>query len=159
MNNILSTVTDLTALPASNYNTAMLSLTAENISTRAMAENLQYFREGIYHPLVAINPEGGEGRPSSERQEIKHFSQAFSFKVSPNPFSDEVVFDLSGLASGKKYHLTITDMLGRILLSRPVSGEQPFKWQTSEISDGQYFYQIRSDKGIVQSGKLLKGTK
>jgi|GEM_PF-1675142 len=159
LTNILSSGTDLTALPAANYNTAMLSLTAENVCTRAMAENLQYFREGAYHPLVAVNPEGSESRPLSERQEAQSLNQRLKIKVLPNPFSDEVIFDLSGLPLLEQYSLSITDMLGRTLFSMPVNGGLPFKWQTSQISDGPYFYQIRSDKRIVQSGKLLKGTK
>jgi len=156
MNNILSAGTDLAALPAANYNIAMLSLTAENVSTRAMAENLQYFREGIYHPLVAINPDGGEGgRPSGERQEVKSRNLELMIKVSPNPFNNEVVFDLIGLGEGG-YDLIITDLLGRVVLSHHLSGGLPFRWETTQVSDGQYLYQVHNEYGLAQSGKLLK---
>ena len=154
---ILSADTDLTTLPTANYNTPMLSLTAENVSTRAMAENLQYFREDIYNPLIAINPEGGEGgRPSSERLEAQSSAHVLAVKVSPNPFNNEVIFDLSGSDTEAKYHLTITDLLGRVFLSQQVSGGLPFRWETAQVYGGQYLYQIRTDKGLVQNGKLLK---
>ncbi|MFN0217007.1 MAG: hypothetical protein ACKVT2_22345, partial [Saprospiraceae bacterium] len=157
MTNILSAGTDLTSLPTANYNIAMLSLTAENVSTRGMAENLQDFKDGIYHPLVAINPDGGEGRPPGERDQERQAMKTRLITVSPNPFSNEVLFDLNGMPRGEKYQLNVTDFLGRIVFAQPVYGGLLFRWNCPQTSDGRYFYQIRSDSGVIQSGKLLKG--
>ncbi|MBL7809464.1 MAG: T9SS type A sorting domain-containing protein [Saprospiraceae bacterium] len=142
-----------------NYNTALLSLTAENTSTRGLAENLQYFRESIYHPLVALNPEGSEERPAGARTLKPTTTGLRSITVAPNPFQQEVVFDLSGIPTGEPYQLQIADFLGRIVFSQQIYGGMAFRWQTTQVSDGKYFYQIRSEKGTLQSGTLLKGLK
>ena len=149
--------TDISQLPDSVYQTALLSLSLENVSTRGMAEILQYFREGIYHPLIALNPEAeAEERPiTAGSQKVETARLALNAAVNPNPFNDEVTFDLSKLSEGK-YTLTVTDLLGRILWSRQVNGGQILVWSSSTLPEGQYLYHLRSEKGFVQSGKLMK---
>ena len=157
LNNILGTSTDLYALPQANYNTALASLAAENVSMRAMAENLHYMREGVYHPLIAIDPESGE-RGAYSKPAVGS-DPARLIMAYPNPFKDEVVFDLSGLNAKVQYQVVLTDLYGRTVTRQQAQGGQLFIWSTAQIHDGQYFYQILSEKEIVRSGKLLKISK
>jgi len=39
---------------------------------------------------------------------------------------------------------------------RQVFGGRPLVWNAASLPDGQYIYQIRTEKAVIQSGKLLK---
>ncbi|MEQ1745303.1 MAG: hypothetical protein ABMA02_07755 [Saprospiraceae bacterium] len=152
--NILDAGADLTALPEANYQSAMASLTDENVSTRTMAENLRYLREGLYAPLIAVDPEPAAER--SQRRKATGAEQTVKLPVRPNPFSGEVVFDLSGLDASALYQLVLTDVYGRQIEIRQAFGGRPLIWGAAGLPDGQYVYQIRSETAVIQSGKLLK---
>jgi hypothetical protein len=77
-------------------------------------------------------------------------------KVWPNPFTHEVAFDLSALASGQLYRLQVTDIYGRQVLNAQTPGGTRFFWRAAEKPDGTYFYQIRSGDAVVTNGILLK---
>lgn len=154
MDNILAAGTSINALPASNYRVAMASLQAENVSTRALAENLQYLNEGVYTPLIAVSPQISTDR--SYRPETTSIRMATFVAAQPNPFSNEVSFDLKGLDASMQYQVLITDLYGRLVLNTQAIGGQPFVWNAAEFADGQYFYQIRTDKATIHSGKLMK---
>jgi hypothetical protein len=74
--------------------------------------------------------------------------------VSPNPFSDQAVFDLNQIKSGM---LTVSDCFGRVLWQRPISGQNAETWEAANVSSGIYLYQVRDNRGsLLQKGKLLK---
>jgi len=154
LTNILSTGAGLSALSAANYQTAMASLTEENASVRTMAENLRYLREGIYSPLIAVDPEQGGGE-RSQRSKAKA-QPPVRFPVQPNPFNREVLFDLSSLDATVQYHVILNDLYGKQIGIRQVFGGRPLVWNAASLPDGQYIYQIRTEKAVIQSGKLLK---
>ena len=157
LNNILSTSTDLYALPQTNYNTALASLEAENVSTRAMAENLHYMREGVYHPLIAIDPESTERSYHSQSAgDVLPAQPALAY---PNPFKNEIVFDLRGLDAHLQYQIVLSDLHGSIVMTQQAQGGRILTWNGAQLADGQYTYQIFSEKEVVQNGKLLKISK
>lgn len=154
IDNMLGTSTDLYALPQANYNTALASLDAENVSTRAMAENLHNMRDGVYHPLIAIDPESTERSYHSQSAgDVLPAQPALAY---PNPFKNEIVFDLSGLDAHLQYQIVLSDLHGRIVMTQQAQGGRILTWNGAQLADGQYTYQIVSEKEVVQNGKLLK---
>lgn len=153
MDNLLTAGTDLSALPQRNYQAAMEALGAENASASGLAENLRYLVEGVYTPLIAVEPKRGSSERSSE---TKALATPNTVVVQPNPFSNEVTFDLKGLKDGESYQVYIMDLYGRLVEQTNVLGGQRFTWDASDLADGQYLYQIRMEKAVVESGKLLK---
>lgn len=154
--NIISAGVDLAALPETNYQSAMASLSAENESTRVMAENLRYLREGVYVPLIAVDPEPVVER--SQRRKDARLVQSARFSVWPNPFSGEVSFDLTGLDTGVRHQVVLSDLYGRQVGIRQALGGQLLTWDAASLPDGWYVYQIRTEKMMLQSGKLLKAS-
>jgi hypothetical protein len=80
-------------------------------------------------------------------------------KIYPNPFADQVMFELNSLNSDKHPVLRIFDIHGRMVFEKVISGRGPVNWygkdsEDRELPPGVYFYSIKS--GSVQTGKILK---
>ena len=154
--NIIGAGVDLTALPETNYQSAMASLSAENVSTRAMAENLRYLREDVYVPLIAVDPEPVGER--LQRRKDARLVKSTRLSVWPNPFSGEVSFDLTGLDATVRHQVVLFDLYGRQVGIRQALGGQLLTWDAASLPNGWYVYQIRTEKMMLQSGKLLKAS-
>jgi hypothetical protein len=152
--NVLDAGTPLTSLPDANYHTALNSLSDVNVSTRAMAETLSHLKDGTDYPLIAAAPQIRSHLRSSS--DVLTSSQPGGVVVSPNPFSSIVKFNLEGLDQHTRYSVVITDLLGKVLEVLHSVGGQDLIWHAGQAPNGQYFYQIRTEKEVVQSGKLVK---
>ncbi len=153
MNNILAAGTGIDALPEQHYQNALASLNTENVSAHLMAQQLLHFREGIYTPLVALDPEvGAQERAMPPKQSVA-LAAPSAVLVAPNPFHGQVTFDLSGTEAAR---LVVTDLMGRTLLTQSVLGMDRYVWHANGFADGAYCYQIWSQERLLQSGKLLK---
>ncbi|MDR2868255.1 MAG: T9SS type A sorting domain-containing protein, partial [Bacteroidales bacterium] len=77
-------------------------------------------------------------------------------KVFPNPADQYCNFEYSFDENAGSYLLQISDKVGKIILSQPLSGAQgSWRWNCKEVSSGMYFYQISKNNGIVETGKVV----
>jgi hypothetical protein len=72
--------------------------------------------------------------------------------VYPNPASDEIILETSGLAEGS--HVIIEDPEGRELIVRQIT-QSKIELNISSLPDGIYFVKLTSDRKIFV-GKIVK---
>ena len=77
--------------------------------------------------------------------------------VFPNPASDEIHFDISGLPIGKEHRISISDAMGRTVMSRIIRGEgNVLTLGVSSLPSGIYTYRIYNAENEIVSGKFVK---
>lgn len=93
-------------------------------------------------------------------QEIDGRSPDISFF--PNPASEGLILEVSGLSAGIDYKMVIYDMFGRAVLSLPglpadMTNEEDFRWHldVSSLPAGFYIAVVRNELGMVARGKFL----
>jgi photosystem II stability/assembly factor-like uncharacterized protein len=69
-----------------------------------------------------------------------------TFALYPNPAATTVTVDLATLPVGS-YQLTVTDLLGRVCHTQPVTGGQPVQLATQRLAPGSYVVQVRGAGG------------
>ena len=75
----------------------------------------------------------------------------------PNPASDEIHFDISELPVGKEHRISISDAMGRLVMSRIIRGEgNVLTVGISGFKPGIYSYQIYNAEKEIVSGKFVK---
>jgi len=72
--------------------------------------------------------------------------------VYPNPFSNKIRFQ----TVRKNLTFNFYDLTGNIILTGDIVDHTEFKISTGGLNHGIYFYTIRDDWRIIQSGKLIK---
>ena len=81
-----------------------------------------------------------------------------SITVYPNPFSENVTFELDNFKASKVL-LQIYNQIGKQVYSREYlikNSNAVLKWQGSELNKGIYFYRIIHDNAEVVTGKLIR---
>lgn len=80
--------------------------------------------------------------------------------ISPNPFSDKVVFyfNLKNEFSSGELNLSIYDLNGREVHQVSLFGDQKrYEWVlASSISSGTYIYRLEKEKQLIKTGKLVR---
>lgn len=74
-----------------------------------------------------------------------------SVNIYPNPFTNN--FNIT-VSKDNHYHLDLFDITGRKILATKFLGDTSVN--THKLSDGIYFYELSSSKGILEKGKMLK---
>ncbi len=74
-----------------------------------------------------------------------------SYVISPNPFTSELRIHCK---SNEQLALSIYNNLGHKIICREISPSDLI--DTVNLAKGLYFYELRDDKGILSSGKLVK---
>lgn len=83
-----------------------------------------------------------------------HSNRNIEFTITPNPFSDRLVFSFQG---SEHLHLKIFDPLGICIHSDNQPGTHKIWLPNGTSSVGVYFYQLADEKGrFIQSGKLIR---
>ena len=72
-------------------------------------------------------------------------------KVYPNPFSHQFKLEIS---DNELTTVSLFDFLGRQILQQKFS--QRTTINTEYLADGIYFYELRNNKKIIKSGKVIK---
>lgn len=73
----------------------------------------------------------------------------------PNPFDNELTIHFHGASKMEGTSIILYTTLGNQVLRAPIANEfTPIS--SSTLPSGMYFYEIRNNEGIVQSGKLIK---
>ena len=92
--------------------------------------------------------------PCSVTKIPKEQMQALVF---PNPASDEIHFDISGLPTGKEHRISISDAMGRTVMSRIIRGEgNVLTVGIADFKPGIYTYQIYNAEKEIVGGKFVK---
>lgn len=79
---------------------------------------------------------------------------AAAVSVYPNPFSDQTTFVLSDKVSGN-YSFELYDMMGKKVMDKQGITGTTFQVSRNGLSDGCYFYRIRSSEILIGKGKLM----
>ncbi len=74
--------------------------------------------------------------------------------INPNPFTDYLNIELINKNEWSNYTITIYNSVGQFVSTARIEQKQ-FTLNTAEYPSGLYFYQIKSDETIVQTGKLM----
>lgn len=77
-----------------------------------------------------------------------------SISIYPNPFSSSVNIVVNDFSKNKQLELTIYNVLGAEVLNTRIT-TQLTTFETSNLPSGIYFYKIRSNNKVTQSGKLI----
>jgi len=138
---------------------------AEFIGQQPVTVTYLYWSPESIEPIAEIATGAASGRPfnfnfkrietatSTERPGI---SQA-TLKAFPNPATDLVTFDISGLDRGR-YTLSLKNTLGQTLKNRdftPLSGQTRLQLDVSTYPSGLYLYSLRNERGRVMATRKL----
>lgn len=74
-------------------------------------------------------------------------------KVYPNPFTETTTVELLFRAN-QHYSITITDLFGKEIMIYEVQGQKT-EISGKDLSCGMYFFQVKDNKQIISSGKLI----
>jgi len=93
---------------------------------------------------------------------ITHLDQTFSSSHSvitvPNPFSDRTRIVLEGYTGlSSNLSLEVYDVMGRLQTKIEANNEAQFTVQRGEMPTGIYFFRIRENGQLLQSGRLMVG--
>jgi hypothetical protein len=118
-----------------------------NLST---GDSTLYFKDFIYDSIYVktfLNPVG-----ISENQ-VNH---SYTINISPNPFIDYAVINITSAANTEKnYSFTIYDIVGKQIISINNIRSDRFIVNRNGLSQGLYIYEIRNNKEIINTGKLV----
>lgn len=79
-----------------------------------------------------------------------------SVNVIPNPASTYTTFEWNLKSFDKNAILTIYDQVGKVLLTKEINSNQgQWVWDTRSYGNGVYVYILKSDKLILNSGKVV----
>jgi hypothetical protein len=110
----------------------------------------------IYNMLNCVRINGMTVYPDSTTtcsiiSKIDDQKNNFSFSVFPNPFSDVIHLTLN---SEELAEFFLYDIAGRNIMSKTLSGSESLN--TSQLSDGIYFFKVKSKYSGSMQGKLIK---
>ena len=92
--------------------------------------------------------------PCSVKDVPKEQIKATAF---PNPASDEIHFDISSLPVGKEHRISISDVMGHLVMSRIIRGEgNILTLGVSSLPSGIYTYRIYNAENEIVGGKFVK---
>ena len=104
--------------------------------------------------IIKMSREDFNPIPCSVSKIPKEQLEALAF---PNPASDEIHFDISGLPTGKEHRISISDAMGRLVMSRIIRGEgNVLTIGISGFKPGIYTYQIYNAESEIVNGKFVK---
>jgi len=84
--------------------------------------------------------------------------KTIDLKISPNPFLNQFQIELATKDfqeyQNKNLEFSVVDMLGKTVFSQPINSQNEIFSMNSP--QGTYFYFVKSDEGILNSGKIIK---
>lgn len=82
---------------------------------------------------------------------IRQTNQNDDVSLFPNPFSTQLTFSL---ADNEPITLSLYNFLGQQILQQTFTNSTTIN--TEQLTNGIYFYELRSNKGILKTGKVVK---
>jgi hypothetical protein len=148
----------LDSLSDSAYQDALdAALEEANTWAQTLAQNLRYFREGIFTRVQPQIVEELEERSLRKPRPQETPAPRAEDSVWPNPFTHTLTFSLEGLDQDKYYELTVFDATGRPVWRALCPGGQALDWTPDErLAPGLYYYMASLNGRVAQTGKLLR---
>lgn len=157
LNNLTIAGSDAHSLTNTQYTNTLAALNSKETTDAVLATNLQGLREGLWTPLVQMRKEGGKSEERTEDVIKQHIPFTNQVTVSPNPFDQRVIFNLSSLPELTYYEVIISNISGKQVANLNYEGGQILVWNATSIQPGVYFYSVRSSNGqIAAQGRLVK---
>lgn len=82
-------------------------------------------------------------------------TEAFSIRVYPTHFQDELTVELTAPFSNREYHAELYDVQGRLIASKVPLQAGANSIPTASLAPGVYIYRLYEDKRLLETGKLL----
>ena len=117
-----------------------------------------YKNPGNYSVKLIITTPGSKDSTTKTISVVSSISEEFlnrNFRIFPNPFENQIIFEYSG-SGNEKMILKIFSSNGKSVYNAPLSGQANFV-DIQHFSSGLYHYIITGKKGIVLGkGRLVK---
>lgn len=101
--------------------------------------------------LPDINTSNDDACTQSFITSVPNILHSGNLYVSPNPFSTQLTFSLT---DNEQTTVSLCNFLGQQVLQQAFTNSTTIN--TEQLADGIYFYELRSDKGTLKTGKLVK---
>ena len=82
-------------------------------------------------------------------------NQPTGFQGFPNPFSEQATFEIETEEQYQNLTLTIYNVMGQPVKTIKSNGDNRMILDRNGLTSGIYFYQIRSEGLVLDSGKLM----
>ncbi|MEM6316659.1 MAG: T9SS type A sorting domain-containing protein [Bacteroidota bacterium] len=110
----------------------------------------------IYRYMGNYDLDSWDCRSTNITTSLKDFDRPQLIKVFPNPFREELVFELVDRSQRMDLQIELHDNIGRTILTQPMTDSR----MTINVAEGDalYFYKITNakTKQLIDSGKLIK---
>ncbi|MCB9284592.1 MAG: T9SS type A sorting domain-containing protein [Lewinellaceae bacterium] len=153
---LLQDTISIDSISETAYQTALEALEEDNTSAQVLAQNLRYFREQIYTPVHPVIVDDLENRSFSASKILEYSDLISDEMIYPNPFTQDLTFDLRDLDPEKQYRIEIFDSMGRQLWNAQSYGGSIVKWIPKDLKPGVYFYSYETNHQTQKHGKVVK---
>jgi hypothetical protein len=79
-----------------------------------------------------------------------------NIKVYPNPFTNQINFELLGANDIATLEINVFDALGRSVSTQKTMNNSIVSLSLNETANGVYFYTIKQNGALVGNGKVVK---
>ncbi len=100
-----------------------------------------------------VNSFYGECQFETSVSSLSNLSSA-QVVLSPNPFNERTIIELYNLEN-EKVHLSLINCFGQVIRSINNIKDSKIIFERDNLPSGVYFFQLRTDKSIVQTGKFI----
>ena len=95
------------------------------------------------------------GNPIQTGRAPSVFGPEMGIKVWPNPATDQVHFQVEALQPGQVFRVDVYDLLGNKVWEQKGDGPRPTTLERSNLNNGIYVYQIKSQGLLLGAGKVI----
>lgn len=74
-----------------------------------------------------------------------------TINIYPNPFSNQLIVNLT---SNRQTKISLYSFLGQLVMQQTFTNSTVIN--TEQLADGIYFYELRNDRGVIKTGKVVK---
>ena len=118
--------------------------------TTSVQQHAVIFGYNAYYYLddVCVSTDSMTCSAITQVQEINSDKSMYIF---PNPFHNNIYINIP---EGKEYDFRLYDITGRNIIMRTIKNSSPV--QTTSLSKGLYFYEVRQKDSAIKKGKIIK---
>jgi len=119
------------------------------------AKNILTYYGWHYPPVYAGYKDKYEKPRAKNQEKTVGNTNKQPLVVYPNPAKNKVTFE-KALPLVQNSYLSVTDITGKVYWQQALLGDNSIiEWQTANIPNGLYFYQLISNGTAIDSGKII----